>query len=132
VESKENWILPQPILAFLEKHFGKGLAPGELDSIVEDFSKPQCKLPTLDEQAKGRTHTLELKISLQAARVCPGFYWSSHLSVGRFTGHKDQDQVILLIQRILLMVADLFHSILQEWRQIAWSRLNPVIKDISM
>ena len=30
------------------------------------------------------------------------------------------------------MVADLSHSITQERRQIAWSRLNPVIKDISM
>jgi len=30
------------------------------------------------------------------------------------------------------MVAGLSHSITQERRQIAWSRLNPVIKDISM
>jgi len=36
----------------------------------------------------------------------------------------------MLVQRVLCLVANISNSITQERRQIAWSRLNPVIKDV--
>jgi len=145
VESEESWIPPQPILAFVEKHFGKGLAPGELEKIVKDFPKPQCRLletPTLDDQVRDHLKKLGKDPHFGAEKSL----YKLQGSILDFTGPLTclwadlldtktkvrREEVILLIQRILLMVADLSHSVSQERRQIAWSRLNPVIKDISL
>ena len=40
-----------------------------------------------------------------------------------------REDVLLLVQRILVLLGSLANSITQERRQISWSRLNPLIKD---
>ena len=40
-----------------------------------------------------------------------------------------REDMLLLVQRILVLLGSLADSITQERRQILWSRLNPLIKD---
>jgi len=40
-----------------------------------------------------------------------------------------RENVILLVQRVLFLMANFSNSITREQRQIAWSQPNPVIKD---
>ena len=132
VESEGDWVPPQPILTFLEKHFSKSLIPEEQDKILKDFPKPQCKsleVPTLDEQVRdhlkkkrkephfGSEKTL-YKPRLHGPLTC---LWADLLDAMAKIRRED---VILLLQRVLFLVADLSNSIAQEWRQIAYSRLN--------
>ena len=42
-----------------------------------------------------------------------------------------REDIILLVQRILVLMGSVSNTITQERRQIAWSRLNPLIRDIS-
>ena len=43
-----------------------------------------------------------------------------------------KEDIILMVQRILVLVGSASDFISQERRQILWSCLNPLIKDISM
>ena len=43
-----------------------------------------------------------------------------------------REDIILMVQQILVLVGSVSNSITQEWRQISWSRLNPLVKDIMM
>ena len=112
---------------------------------MKDFPKPQCRLleiPTLDDQVRDHLKKLGKDPHFGAEKSL----YKLQGSILNFTGPLTclwgdlldtktkvrREEVILLIQRILLMVADLSHSVSQERRQIAWSRLNPVIKDISL
>lgn len=38
----------------------------------------------------------------------------------------------MMVQRILVLVGSISNTITQERRQISWSRLNPLVKDITM
>ena len=42
VDSEEEWVPPQPMLAFLEKHFTMCLSTEEREAILKDFPKPEC------------------------------------------------------------------------------------------
>ena len=50
VELEGEWTPPQPVLAYLQKHFTKSLDQAELDKIVKEFPKPQCSFLETHDQ----------------------------------------------------------------------------------
>ena len=55
VEPEGKWTPPQPVLAYLKKHFTKSLDQAELNKVVKEFPKPQCSFletPMLDDQVR--------------------------------------------------------------------------------
>ena len=145
VEPEGEWIPPQPVLAYLKKHFTKSLDQAELDKVVKEFSKPQCSFletPMLKNQVRDHLKKKGKDPHFGVEKTLYGLQGSVLNLTGPLTGlwtdlldtnqKISREEIILLLQRVIFMVAGLSHSITQERRQIAWSRLNPVIKDISM
>ena len=142
VASEEKWVPPQSVATFLEKHFKRCLSSEEREAILKDFPKPDCpvlEVPTLDEPVRdhlkrkgkdphfGSEKTLyKLQgqvLDLAGPLTC---LWADLLNADAKVKRED---VLLLVQRILVLLGSVSNSIMQERRQISWSRLNPLIKD---
>ena len=142
VASEEKWVPLQSVATFLEKHFKRCLSSEEQEAILKDFPKPDCpvlEVPTLDEPVRdplkrkgkdphfGSEKTLyKLQgqvLDLAGPLTC---LWADLLNADAKVKRED---VLLLVQRILVLLGSVSNSITQERRQISWSRLNPLIKD---
>ena len=125
-----------------EKHFKRCLSADEPEAILKDFPKSDCpvlEVPTLDEpvrdhlKRKGKDpHFASEKtlyklqgqvLDLPGPLTC---LWADLLNADAKVKRED---MLLLVQRILVLLGSLANSITQERRQILWSRLNPLIKD---
>ena len=142
VDSEDKWVPPKLMMTFLEKHFKRCLLTDEREAILKDFPKPDCpvlEVPTLDEPVRdhlkrkgkdphfGSEKTLyKLQgqvLDLAGPLTC---LWADLLNADAKVKRED---VLLLVQRILVLLGSLANSITQERRQISWSCLNPLIKD---
>ena len=144
VEPKDTWNPPSAIANFLEKHFNRTLEEGEREAILKDFPKPHCKAivaPRLDDQVKeqlkkkgrdpnyGAEKSL-FKIQEQLLDVAAPLscLWADLLN--KDAGVTPED-TLLLVQRALVLVGSVSHSITLERRKIAWSRINPKLKSLA-
>ena len=138
VPEENAWEAGETINAFLEKHFQQPLAPKDRDAIKMDFPRPACtalSVPKLDEEIKdqimkagknphfGAEKSLfkiqERILEMAGPLTC---LWSDMLNQ---TATVKQEDVLLLIQRVLVLLGGASHSITQERRRIAWGRVNP-------
>ena len=144
VEPKDAWSPPSPMVSFLEKHFNRTLEEDEREAILKDFPKPHCKTiiaPRLDDQVreqlkrKGKDPNFGAEKSLfkiqdQLLDVVGPLtcLWADLLN--KEAGVTPED-TLLLVQRALVLVGSVSHSITLERRKIAWSRINPKLKSLA-
>ena len=144
VEPKDTWNPPSSMVNFLEKHFNRTLEEGEREAILKDFPKPHCKAvvaPRLDDQVKEQlkkkgkdpnygTEKSLFKIQEQLLDVAGPLtcLWADLLN--KDAGITPED-TLLLVQRALVLMGSVSHSITLERRKIAWSRINPKLKSLA-
>ena len=144
VEQKGAWAPPQVIVTFLEKHFNRALLEEEREGIMKDFPKPKAKIltaPKLDDQVKDHIKSMgkdphfgsekslyklqEQVLDVAGPLTC---LWADLLNKDANISTGD---VLLLIQRALVLLGSVSHNISQERRKIAWSRINPKLKALA-
>ena len=138
VKDDKKWDAGETINKFLEKHFARTLQEQELHQIMEDFPKPDCPVlctPKLDEEVKkliqqaGKdphfgTEKALYKVQDQILNLAGPLtcLWSDLLNQ---QSEVTSEQVILLIQRVLILLGSASHSITEERQRVAWARVNP-------
>ena len=141
VDPKDSWKAPSTITSFLQKHFNRSLSDDEREAIMKDFPRPRCDALTtpkidddLKEQLKSRGKDPHFgaekslyKIQDQLMDVASPLtcLWADLLNTEAETSPED---VLLLIQRALVLVGSTSHAINMERR---WSRLNPKLKSLA-
>ena len=145
VDPKDTWDPPSAMASFLQKHFNRSLEEGEKEAILKDFPMPSCKAlktPKLDEQVKeqlkrkgkdphfGSEKTL-FKVQEQVLEVAGPLtcLWADLLNKKAKVSTED---ILLLVQRALVLLGSTSHSITLERRKIAWSRINPKLKSLAL
>ena len=144
IDPKDTWEPPSAMASFLQKHFNISLEEGEKEAILKDFPKPSCKAlktPRLDEQVReqlkrkgkdphfGPEKTL-FKVQEQVLDVTGPLtcLWADLLNKKAKVSSED---VLLLIQRALVLLGSASHTITMERRKIAWARINPKLKSLA-
>ena len=137
VQDETVWEANETINTFLEKHFLHPLAPDERDRIRKDFPKPACpalSVPKLDEEIKeqikkngknphfGSEKFLfkfqEQLLEIAGLLTC---LWTDMLDQNATL---KQEDILLLIQRVLILLGSASQTITQERRRIAWGCVN--------
>ena len=138
-----TWEPPQTIRNFLEKHFNKSLSEGERESILKDFPKPNVDAvvtPKLGGDAveqlksKGKNphfgtekalyHTQKQLFDVTGPLTC---LWADVLNKEAKVAPED---VLLLIQRALVLLGSASHSISIERRKLVWAKMNPKLRSL--
>ena len=110
----------------------------ERNKILQDFLKPSCKVLTaskLDDEVKtqikkaGKDPHFGAERSLynvqQQILEMAGLLTCLWADMSDQNARVDRQAVILLVQRVLCLLGSTSHSITQERRKVAWSRINP-------
>ena len=145
VKDETSWELPQPMKDFLEKHFKQVLTSLERQAILEGFPKPSSlaiQVPKLDNELKeqmrkkgkdpqfGQEKVLyklqEQLLEVTGPLTC---LWADLLNPE--AEEVSAEQVILLLQRVIVLVGSTSHTISLERRKVAWARLNPGLKSLA-
>jgi len=143
VTKDNSWEAGEVIDTFLKKHFNRSVLPEERDAIMGDFPKPTCQVlqvPKLDNEMKkqikkaGKDPHYGVERSMYRLQdqlldmadplTC---LWADLTS--KDVQVKPQE-IILLVQRVLVLLGSASHSITQERRKVAWSRVNPSTVDL--
>jgi len=143
VSLEDTWEANKTMSEFLEKHFSRCLKPEDREAILKDFPKPNSQalqVPKLDEQVKDHLKKKGINphfgaekslyriqsqvLDMAGPLAC---LWSDLLDTGATI---KREQIILLVQRTLILLGSLSNSITLERRRINWSKLNPALKDI--
>ena len=138
ITDESAWDAGEDINAYLQKHFNHTIRPEEWDNVMKDFPKPSCpalQVPKLDNDMKkqikkagkdphfGAERSLynlqKLILDLAGPLTC---LWSDLRDT---SAEIKPQEIIWLVQRILVLVGSTSHSITQERRKVAWSRVNP-------
>ena len=134
------WEAREAITTFLEKHFSRIITPEEQEAIVKDFPKPACQVlqvPRLDYEIKkagkdphfGAERSLyklqDQFLDMAGPLTC--HVWADMMNKN---AEVKSQEVILLIQRVLVLLGSTFQSIIQERRRVAWSCINPTTVDL--
>ena len=144
VEPEDSWAPSKAMESFIEKHFNRSLTPSERKAIMKDFPKPTCKaleVPRLDEQVKdhlkgkgkdphfGQEKSLfklqEAVLDVAGPLTC---LWGDLLNEQARVSTED---ILMLIQRSLVLLGSASHAISQERRKVAWARINPKLKSLA-
>ena len=144
VSPKDSWELPRSMVSFLEKHFNRSLSDSEREAIMKDFPKPNCEaltVPKLDQEVKeqlkrkgkdpffgGEKSLCKIQEQLLDATGPLTCLWSDLLNKEAKVSSED---ILLLIQRALVLPGSASHTVSQERRKIAWSRINPQLKTLA-
>ena len=123
--------------AFLDKHFNRSLSEEEREAIMQDFPKPNCDVlvtPRIDkevkEQLKGKGKDAhwgaekplykvqEQLLDVSGPLTC---LWADLM---RKEASLSAEDVLLTVQRALVLLGSASHAISLERRRIAWARLN--------
>ena len=143
-DPKDTWDPPDAMASFLQKHFNRSLEEGEKEAILKDFPKPNCKAlrtPKLDEQVKeqlkrkgkdphfGAEKTL-FRVQEQVLEVAGPLtcLWADLLNKNAKVSSED---ILLLVQRALVLLGSAAHTITLERRKIAWARINLKLKSLA-
>ena len=143
VSSEDAWEATKTMSDFLEKHFTRCLKPEDREAMLKDFPKPNSQalqVPKLDDQVKDHLKKKGINPHFGAERSLYRIQsqvldmagpltclWSDLLDTGVTI---KREQIILLVQRSLILLGSLSNSITLERRRINWSKLNPALKDI--
>lgn len=138
VQDETAWEANETINAFLEKHFLQPLASDERDRIKKDFPKPASPallVPKLDEEIKEQikktgknphfgSEKFLFKFQEQLLEIAGPLtcLWTDMLDQKATV---KQEDILLLLQRVLILLGGASHTITQERRRIAWGRVNP-------
>lgn len=144
VDTSGAWEPPKTMVAFLQRHFNRTLKDEEREAINKDFPKPAGGIlvaPKLDEQVKehlrrkgkdphfGSEKSLyklqEHVLDVAGPLTC---LWADLINKEAKVSTED---TMLLVQRALVLLGSVSHSISQERRKIAWSRINPKLKGLA-
>ena len=144
VQANDKWQASEPMSAFLDKHFNRSLSEEEREAIMQDFPKPNCDVlvtPRIDkevrEQLKGKGKDAHwgaekplYKIQEQLLDVSGPltYLWADLMKKEVSLSTED---VLLTVQRALVLLGSASHSISLERRRIAWARLNPKLKALA-
>ena len=110
---------------------------------MKDFPKPNCEaltVPKLDQEVKeqlkrkgkdpffgGEKSLFKIQEQLLDATGPLTCLWADLLNKEAKVSSED----ILLIQRALVLLGSASHTVSQERRKIAWSRINPQLKALA-
>ena len=139
-----TWDPPGSMTAFLDKHFNRCLSSTEREAILTDFPKPNCaalQAPRLDDLVKdqlvkkgkdpqfGTERTL-FKLQQQLLEVSGPLtcLWADMLNPDT---DPSSEEIVLLLQRALVILGSSSHTISLERRRIACTRINPKLKPIA-
>ena len=138
VSDNSTWDAGEIINAFLEKHFNREVKDDEREAIMQDFPKPSCQVlntPKLDEEIKKQIRKTGKDPHYGAERTLYDLQGQLLDMAGPLTclwadltssnAEVNPQEVILLIQRVLVLLGSASHHITQERRKVAWSRVNP-------
>ena len=144
VDPKDTWKAPQVIATFLERHFNRSLSSEEREAIMKDFPRPDCDAvvtPKMDEEVKeqlkqkgkdaffGSEKTLyrvqEQLLDTAGPLTC---LWADLLNKDAMVSKED---IVMLVQRALVLLGSASNTITLERRKIAWSRFNPKLKSLA-
>ena len=143
VEPEGTWDPPRAIVAFLEKHFNRCLSNVDREAILDDFPQPNCavlKAPKLNELVKdqmtrkgkdpqfGSEKTFKLQQQLLEVSGPLTCSWSDMMNPDT---DPSTEEIILLLQRALVMLGSTSHAISLERLRIACTRINPKLKPIA-
>lgn len=144
VETPSTWDPTKGMLNFLEKHFNRCLTDDERTSILADFPKPNTPVlqaPRLDEDVKeqlkkkgkdphfGQERVLfKLQDSLLEVSGPLMCLWSDLTNP---EAEVVPEQILLLIQRALVLLGSTSNAVTLERRKIAWGRINPSLKSLA-
>ena len=111
---------------------------------MKDFPKPNCEaltVPKLDQEVKeqlkrkgkdpffgGEKSLYKIQEQLLDATGPLTCLWSDLLNKEAKVSSED---ILLLIQRALVLLGSASHTVSQERRKIAWSRINPQLKTLA-
>ena len=143
VKPTGSWEPPAAIRIFLEKHFNKVLSEEEREAIMKDFPKPNVTAvvtPRLTGDAaeqlksKGKNphygaekalySTQKQLLDVTGPLTC---LWADLLNKEARVRPED---ILLLIQRALVLLWSASHSISIERRKIAWAKMNPKLRSL--
>ena len=144
VDPKDTWKAPQVIAMFLEKHFDRCLSTEEREAIMKDFPRPNCDAmvtPRMDDEVKeqlkqkgkdaffGSEKTFyrvqEQLLDTAGPLTC---LWADLLNKDATVSRED---MVMLVQRALVLLGSASNTITLERRKIAWSRFNPKLKSLA-
>lgn len=143
VKPTDTWEPPQSIKAFLGKHFNKALTEEEREAIIKDFPRPSAEAvatPRLGGEVKDQLkskgkdphHGAEkslYKIQDQLLDVVGPLtcLWADLLNKEANVSPQD---ILLLLQRALVLLGSTSHSISVEQRKVAWAKMNPKLRNL--
>ena len=143
VKPADTWDPPQSIKAFLSKHFNKALTEEEREAIRKDFPRPNAEAMTtpklggevkdqLKSKGKDPHHGAEkslYKIQDQLLDVVGPLtcLWADLLNKEANVSPHD---ILLLLQRALVLLGSTSHSINVERRKVAWAKMNPKLRSL--
>lgn len=144
VKDDTAWQPTEAMLKFLEKHFNQSLTEEERKAILNDFPIPKCNVlqaPKLDPEVKdqlrkkGRnpqfgTERCLYRVQEQLLEVT-GPLTCLWADLQNPDAELKNEEIILLLQRALVLVGSTYHSINVERRRTAWSRINPSLKSLA-
>ena len=143
VPNENAWEAGEKIDSFIEKHFNHTITAEERDAIMKDFPKPSCTAlcaPKLDEDIKKQIrmagkdphfgvekHLFKLQeqiLDMAGPLTC---LWADLLNPEATVMPED---IILLLQRVLVLLGSASYNVTQERRRVALSRVNPAINSL--
>ena len=144
LQPKDTWPAPEAMAAFLNKHFNRSLTGEEREAIMHDFPKPDCDAliaPRIDKEVKdqlkekgkdahwGAEKPLykiqEQLLDVSGPLTC---LWADLTNKKASFSAED---ILLTVQRTLVLLGSASNAISLERRRIAWARLNPKLKALA-
>ena len=138
VNNDNDWDAGEVINTFLKKHSGRAVTADERQAIMKDFPKQSCwvlRTPKLNENMKrqikkagkdplfGQERSLfklhDQLVDMAGPLTC---LWAD---IANKEAKVNPHEVILLVQRVLVLLGSAAYSVKQERMKVAWSRINP-------
>ena len=144
VSDPQYWKPHPSVEKYLDKHFNKLLADKDQEAILKEFPVPDCdavKAPTLDpevmEQLKNKGKDLRFgaernlyKIQEQLLDVT-GPLTSLWVELLQPDAEPTKQEIVLRLQRALVLLGSTSHAINVERRRVAWARINLKLKSLA-
>ena len=131
------WEPPKAIRSFLEKHINKTLSDDEGEAIMKDFPKPSVDAvvtPKFAEQLKnkGKNPHFGAEKALYTMHKqlldVPGPLTCLWVDLLNKEANASLEDILLLVQRALVVLGSASHSISIEHRKIVWAKMNPKLR----
>ena len=144
VEDENSWEAGEIINSFIEKDFKHTITMEEREAIMKDFPKPlypalwtpktdndikkQIKQADKDQHFRVEKSLYKLQEQILDIAGLLTCLWVDLLNQDVTVKPED---LILLLQRVLVLLGSASHNISQERRRVAWSQTNPATNTLS-